>query len=57
MNKRTDIYGGSYENRSRFLMEVLDALISVYGNDRVSLRLSPTGRYNDNYDSNPLKMM
>lgn len=43
-NTRTDEYGGSIENRSKFLFETLDALISVYGADRVSVRLSPTGR-------------
>lgn len=53
-NKRTDQYGGSYENRSRFLLEVLDELISVFGSDKVSVRLSPTGRFGDMYDSDPI---
>lgn len=52
-NKRTDEYGGSIEHRARFLFESLDALISVFGADKVGIKLSPTGRYNDMYDSNP----
>lgn len=56
-NKRTDNYGGSIENRSRFLFEVIDALISVFGANRTSVRLSPTGRFGDMYDSNPLELM
>jgi N-ethylmaleimide reductase len=53
-NKRTDKYGGSVENRCRFALEVIDALISVFGEDRVGIKLSPIGRYNDMYDSDPL---
>ncbi|KAJ3549834.1 hypothetical protein NMY22_g729 [Coprinellus aureogranulatus] len=45
-NKRTDKWGGSVENRSRFGLEVLKALISVYGNN-VGIKLSPCGGYND----------
>jgi len=52
-NKRTDDYGGSYENRSRFALELIDILISVFGKDRTGMRISPTGRYNDMFDSNP----
>ncbi|EAR89565.1 FAD/FMN-binding family oxidoreductase (macronuclear) [Tetrahymena thermophila SB210] len=56
-NKRTDEYGGSIANRTRFLLECLDALISVFGADKVGIKLSPTGRYNDMYDSNPKELM
>lgn len=42
-NLREDEYGGSAENRARLLGEVLDALIGVWGADRVGLRLSPNG--------------
>ena len=52
-NKRTDNYGGSVENRARFLLEVTDALISVCGANRVGIRLSPSGTFNDMSDSNP----
>lgn len=39
------------------MIEVLDALISVFGNQRTSIRLSPTGRNSDMYDTNPLELM
>lgn len=52
-NKRTDIYGGSIENRSRFLFEVIQAVSAAIGADRVGLRLSPSGTFNDMHDSNP----
>ena len=52
-NKRSDNYGGSIENRSRFLFEVLDAVMAVWGGGRVGLRLSPWGRSNGAKDSNP----
>ncbi|TMW68980.1 hypothetical protein Poli38472_001136 [Pythium oligandrum] len=44
-NKRTDQYGGSIENRARFLLELVDALKTVYPSDRVAVRLSPNGGY------------
>lgn len=40
-NKRTDAYGGPIENRTRFLLEVTQAAISVWGADRVGVRVSP----------------
>ena len=55
-NKRTDEYGGSIENRCRFALEVLDELIAVFGKDRTGIRLSPTGRSNDMFDSDPLPL-
>ena len=42
-NQRTDEYGGSIENRARFLLEVADAVISVWGADRVGMHLAPRG--------------
>lgn len=52
-NKRTDEYGGSIENRIRFTLEVVDAAISVWGKDRVGIRLSPvTTANNAKPDSN-----
>lgn len=56
-NNRTDKYGGSYENRSRFLLEVLDGVVSIWGADRVAIKLSPIGRYNDMFDSNPKALL
>lgn len=52
-NKRTDIYGGSLENRARFLLEITEAVIDVWGGERVSVRLSPRNPYNGMSDSNP----
>src|SRR5277367_2011051 len=52
-NKRTDAYGGSVENRSRFLLEVVQALVSVWGGDRVAVRIGPGGTWNSMSDSNP----
>lgn len=52
-NYRTDEYGGSVENRARFLFEVLDAVLQVWPSQRVGLRLSPSGVYNTMGDSNP----
>lgn len=46
-NLRTDEYGGSFENRARFLFEVLDAMIAEIGAERVGVRLSPAGEFND----------
>jgi N-ethylmaleimide reductase len=52
-NKRTDTYGGSIENRSRFLLEVLEAMASVWGGDRVAVRIAPAGTWNHMRDSDP----
>ncbi len=52
-NKRTDSYGGSIENRSRFLLEVIEAMTSVWGGDRVGVRIAPAGIWNHMRDSNP----
>lgn len=46
-NHRTDEYGGSLENRFRFLKEVLEDAIEIWGADRVGIKLSPTSPYND----------
>jgi N-ethylmaleimide reductase len=51
-NHRTDIYGGSVENRARLLLEVMQAVVDVWGSDRVGVRLSPSGTFNSMYDSN-----
>ncbi|WP_108787129.1 oxidoreductase [Erythrobacter sp. Alg231-14] len=52
-NLRTDEYGGSPENRTRFMREVLEAIIDVWGADRVGIRLSPNGDSQGTDDSNP----
>ncbi|HWK34115.1 MAG TPA: alkene reductase, partial [Hyphomicrobium sp.] len=52
-NKRTDRYGGSIENRTRIVVEVVDAVTKVWGGDRVGIRLSPLTKFADIGDSNP----
>ena len=52
-NQRDDQYGGSYENRTRFLLEVIAAVQEVWANERIGVRLSPEGEMNDMKDSNP----
>lgn len=52
-NQRTDGYGGSADNRTRFLDEVVSTVVEVWGADRVGVRLSPTGAFNDMHDSDP----
>jgi N-ethylmaleimide reductase len=53
-NHRTDRYGGSVENRARLTLEVVEAVSGVWGSDRVGIRFSPGGIFNDMQDSNPL---
>jgi len=50
-NHRTDDYGGSIENRARFMLEAVDAAISVWGPSRVSVHLAPRGDAHDMGDS------
>ncbi len=52
-NQRTDNYGGSIENRARLHLEVTKAVVDVCGADRVGIRLSPSGTFNNMHDSNP----
>jgi N-ethylmaleimide reductase len=52
-NKRGDAYGGPVENRARFLFDALEAAIEVWGPDRVGVRLSPLGTFNDVGDDEP----
>ncbi|KRX01585.1 hypothetical protein PPERSA_01488 [Pseudocohnilembus persalinus] len=66
-NDRTDEYGGSvdrhnFSNRinnfqSRFLLEIIDSIAKVMPVEDLSVRLSPTGRFADQYDSNPIALM
>lgn len=53
-NHRGDDYGGSVQNRSRLTLEVTEAVVGVWGADRVGIRLSPGGVFNDMRDSDPL---
>jgi N-ethylmaleimide reductase len=53
VNDRTDIYGGSPENRLRILNEILDGVSAVWPTNRIGVRLSPLGQFNDVSDSDP----
>ena len=52
-NQRTDAYGGSVENRARFLQEVMQAVVAEIGGDRTGIRLSPVTPANDASDDLP----
>ena len=52
-NQRSDQYGGSIENRLRLLGEVIDAVTTVFPSNRIGVRLSPYGTFNDIGDSDP----
>ncbi|MFM0688711.1 alkene reductase [Paraburkholderia strydomiana] len=52
-NQRSDSYGGPIQNRVRFLRETLEALISVWGAERVGVRISPSGEWGGISDSDP----
>ena len=52
-NQRTDEYGGSIENRSRFVVEVMQAMVDAIGSGKAGIKLSPSIPYNSIVDSNP----
>jgi N-ethylmaleimide reductase len=52
-NQRCDAYGGSVPNRARLLIEIAEALIGVWGPERIGVRLSPLNPFNDIADSTP----
>ncbi|XP_073119624.1 putative 12-oxophytodienoate reductase 11 [Henckelia pumila] len=53
VNDRTDIYGGSMENRARFALEIVEAVANEIGSNRVGIRLSPYTDFMESIDSNP----
>jgi len=55
-NTRTDSYGGSEENRSRFLLDIVTEVSVAIGGDRLGVRLSPFGQYGGIHDSNPREL-
>src|SRR5262249_30334898 len=56
-NKRTDKYGGSIQNRMRFVLEALDAMIAAAGSaSKVSIKISPAMQFNDCEDENPAEL-
>ncbi len=55
-NRRDDRYGGAVDNRVRFLLEVVDAVVDVFGADRVGVRVSPHARHDGTADSDPVSL-
>lgn len=53
-NQRSGPYGGSFENRARLLLEVIDAVSEVWGSDRIGVRVSPLNSFNSMRDSDPV---
>ena len=54
-NMRGDRYGGTVQNRARLTLEITEAVVGVWGADRVGIRFSPAGIFNDMHDNNPLE--
>jgi len=55
-NLRTDQYGGSFENRTRLLLEIAQAVIGVWGANRIGVRLSPYGIANGSGEADPMPL-
>jgi N-ethylmaleimide reductase len=53
---RTDAYGGSKENRARFLFDIVDEVTAAIGVNRLGVRLSHFGQYGGIHDSNPMEL-
>ncbi len=47
VNKRTDEYGGSVENRSRFCLEVMDVLSGVFGAKNIGIKVNPSNKFSN----------
>jgi N-ethylmaleimide reductase len=54
-NHRTDEYGGSHENRNRFVLEIITEMVAAIGADKVAVRISPTSTYNNIQHKNPIE--
>lgn len=55
-NQRMDEYGGSIENRVRFMLEIVDEMVDVWGADKVGVRVGPSGTFGSMSDTNPLAL-
>ncbi len=55
-NTRTDEYGGSPDNRDRFLLDIVESVSAAIGADRLGVRLSPFGQYGGIHDSKPKEL-
>lgn len=56
INDRTDEYGGSFENKCRILVEIVQVIVNAIGADRVGVRISPAIDHNDAMDPDPLNL-
>lgn len=56
MNNRKDEYGGSVENRARFVIEIVDAVSAAIGERKVGIRFSPWGHFQSMHDSDPVTL-
>ena len=54
-NQRTDTYGGSHENRNRFVVEIMREMVNAIGLDKVAIRISPTNTYNNIIHEHPVE--
>jgi N-ethylmaleimide reductase len=54
-NQRTDEYGGNIENRNRFVLEIMQELVTAIGSNKVAIRISPTSTYNSIVHQNPVE--
>lgn len=54
-NSRTDEYGGSIENRNRFVLEIMQEMVNAIGGDKVGIKLSPTMPYNSIIHESPIE--
>jgi N-ethylmaleimide reductase len=54
-NRRTDEYGGSIDNRNRFVLEVMQEIVAAIGEDKAAIRLSPTSIYNNITHTQPIE--
>lgn len=54
-NQRTDKYGGNNENRNRFVVEIMQNIVSAIGAEKTSIRISPTSTYNNIIHNNPVE--
>ena len=52
-NQRQDNYGGSFENRTRLMLEVVDAVAVIWDSSQIGVRISPDNSFNDIHDSSP----
>ena len=54
-NQRSDKYGGSVENRCRYVLELIDIALQDFEPYQIGIKVSPCSRYNDMYDENPIE--